>query len=70
MGIFAAGALVVLFLLFTAPSVADACTRILWTNSLGVFAGRTMDWAQSTEPRLIVFPRGIKRDGGVLAAIV
>ena len=67
MGIVAASALMVLFLLFTAPSVADACTRILWTNNLGVFTGRTMDWAQSTEPLLIVFPRGIKRDGGVFA---
>ncbi|WP_030759099.1 MULTISPECIES: linear amide C-N hydrolase [unclassified Streptomyces] len=44
------------------------CTRILWnTNDHAVLAGRTMDWPESTEPVLTVFPRGIERDGGTLA---
>jgi penicillin V acylase-like amidase (Ntn superfamily) len=43
----------------------EACSRILWnTNKLGVFAARTMDWPESTEPILTVFPRGQARDGG------
>ncbi|MFJ6944599.1 linear amide C-N hydrolase [Streptomyces wuyuanensis] len=44
------------------------CTRILWnTNDHAVLAGRTMDWPESTEPVLTVFPQGLKRDGGKLA---
>jgi penicillin V acylase-like amidase (Ntn superfamily) len=43
------------------------CTRVLWnTNDVLVITGRTMDWPESTEPLLMVFPRGIKRDGGML----
>lgn len=46
---------------------ADACTRILWNdNSLAVIVGRSMDWPVSTEPKITVFPRGMKRDGGHL----
>jgi choloylglycine hydrolase len=46
---------------------AFACTRVLWnSNKLAVVAGRTMDWPESTEPILTVFPRGIERDGGRL----
>jgi penicillin V acylase-like amidase (Ntn superfamily) len=42
------------------------CTRILWNNNkLGVFTGRTMDWPESTQPVITVFPRGIRRDGGL-----
>jgi choloylglycine hydrolase len=49
------------------PSAAQACTRILWNNNkLAVVVGRTMDWPESTEPKLMVFPRGIKRNGGML----
>jgi len=41
------------------------CTRVLWNdNKLGVLAGRTMDWPESTEPKLIVAPRGHQRHGG------
>lgn len=44
-----------------------ACTRILWNdNKLAVVVGRTMDWPESTEPVLTVFPRGMRRDGGRL----
>lgn len=52
---------------------AEACTRILWNdNKLAVVVGRTMDWPESTEPILTVFPRGMERDGGRLgpAAII
>jgi penicillin V acylase-like amidase (Ntn superfamily) len=41
------------------------CTRVLWNdNNLGVMTGRTMDWPESTEPMLIVAPRGYQRHGG------
>lgn len=53
--------------LLIAIQTAEACTRILWTTKLGVISGRTMDWPETTEPTLMAFPRGIKRDGGVLA---
>jgi len=57
---FAAAAIV-----FAAIPVADACTRVLWNNNkLAVFSGRTMDWPESTQPILTVFPRGMTRDGG------
>lgn len=43
------------------------CTRVLWnSNGLGVMTGRTMDWPTSTEPRLVVFPAGRTRDGGLV----
>lgn len=43
------------------------CTRVLWnTTDRGVFVGRTMDWPESTEPEIVVFPRGRVRDGGML----
>ncbi|RTL48908.1 MAG: linear amide C-N hydrolase [Bradyrhizobiaceae bacterium] len=46
---------------------SDACTRILWNNNkLSVFSSRTMDWPESTEPKLVVFPRGVKHDGGLV----
>jgi penicillin V acylase-like amidase (Ntn superfamily) len=45
--------------------VAGACTRILWNNNgSAVMVGRTMDWPESTQPVLTVFPRGLARDGG------
>ena len=47
---------------------AEACSRVLWNdNKLAVFSARTMDWPESTEPILTVFPRGLKRDGGRVA---
>jgi choloylglycine hydrolase len=47
--------------------VAKACTRVLWNDiEKPVLVGRTMDWPESTEPDIIVFPRGIERDGGRL----
>ncbi len=51
--------------------VATACTRILWNNNdLVVVVGRTMDWPESTEPILTLFPRGMNRDGGLLGPSV
>ena len=48
-----------------APPPVAACTRVLWNeNKLAVLVGRTMDWPESTEPIIYVFPRGLKRDGG------
>ncbi|MFE5806411.1 linear amide C-N hydrolase [Streptomyces sp. NPDC056491] len=45
------------------------CTRILWnTSQHAVLAGRTMDWPESTEPVLTVFPRGLERNGGLLGS--
>jgi len=44
------------------------CTRVLWNdNDLAILAGRSMDWPESTEPLIVAFPRGIKRDGGSAA---
>ncbi|HEV7735287.1 MAG TPA: linear amide C-N hydrolase [Candidatus Binatia bacterium] len=49
------------------PTLAYPCTRFLWnTNALGIYVGRTMDWPESTEPIITVFPRGMKRNGGTL----
>lgn len=43
-----------------------ACTRVLWNDpSVPVMAGRTMDWAESTQPKLWILPRGMAREGGV-----
>jgi penicillin V acylase-like amidase (Ntn superfamily) len=54
-------------LLANAAAPAFACTRVLWSdNKLAVLTGRTMDWPESTQPILAVFPRGMKRDGGKL----
>lgn len=53
--------------LLLAVAPAWACSRILWnTNDLAVVVGRTMDWPESTEPILTVFPRGMERNGGKL----
>lgn len=47
------------------------CTRTLWnTNKLAVVVGRSMDWTESTQPRLTVFPRGMRRDGGQVGSAV
>ncbi|HEY4415480.1 MAG TPA: linear amide C-N hydrolase [Verrucomicrobiae bacterium] len=44
-----------------------ACTRVLWNaNKLAVLVGRSMDWPESTQPVLTVFPRGMTRDGSYL----
>src|SRR5579863_1902263 len=58
-------ALVAGAIVLAAIPVAEVCTRVLWNdNNLAVFSGRTMDWPESTQPILTVFPRGMRRDGG------
>jgi len=40
------------------------CTRVLWNdNDLAILTGRTMDWPESTQPLIVVFPAGRDRDG-------
>lgn len=47
-------------------ATAEACTRVLWNdNDLAVMVSRTMDWPESTQPVLTVFPRGTAHDGGL-----
>lgn len=49
---------------------AQTCTRILWNNNnLAVVVSRTMDWPESTEPILTVFPRGLTHNGGFVGPI-
>lgn len=56
---------------FSIVQGADACSRILWNdNKLAVVVSRTMDWPESTEPKLVVFPRGVSRDGGRIGSAV
>ena len=64
---FVFGALAIAAMGLASLQAADACTRILWNgNKLAVIVGRSMDWPVSTEPKITVFPRGMKRDGGRL----
>jgi penicillin V acylase-like amidase (Ntn superfamily) len=59
-----------LFFLAALTGPILACSRILWNdNKLAVVVGRTMDWPESTEPMLTVFPSGMKRDGGRLGPV-
>lgn len=44
--------------------ISEACTRVLWNdNGYAPMVGRTMDWPESTQPILTIFPRGLDRDG-------
>jgi len=64
-------ALAFLTMAFTPWQHADACSRILWNdNKLAVVVGRTMDWPETTEPILTVFPRGMERNGGLAGSEV
>ncbi len=59
--------LVVLIAGVAISQTAEACTRVLWNdNGLATLVGRTMDWPETTEPQLVVFPRGMKRNGGLV----
>lgn len=45
---------------------AGACSRVFYESGSGdCFTGRTMDWMESMNSKMWVFPRGMKRDGGV-----
>lgn len=61
---------VALFLVVTMTGTAQACTRILWNdNQVGVLVSRSMDWVGSSQPKIVVLPRGMKRDGGKVGPI-
>jgi penicillin V acylase-like amidase (Ntn superfamily) len=48
------------------PPVADACTRAVYFGKDGqTVTGRTMDWVEDMHSNLWVFPRDMKRDGGL-----
>lgn len=45
---------------------ASACTRAVYLGKDGQIAtGRSMDWVEDMQTNLWVFPRGLKRDGGL-----
>jgi len=49
---------------FSGP--ADACTRAVYLGPQGqTVTGRSMDWVEDMQTNLWVFPRQMKRDGGV-----
>jgi penicillin V acylase-like amidase (Ntn superfamily) len=52
-------------LVFVTPA-ADACTRAVYFGKEGqTVTGRSMDWLEDMQTNLWVFPRGMKRDGGL-----
>lgn len=60
-----AGVVLSVALLIASAGAAQACTRVLWNdNPIAVLASRSMDWVGSSQPRLVVLPRGMARDGG------
>jgi penicillin V acylase-like amidase (Ntn superfamily) len=59
------GGAAALAIVATAPSLADACSRVLWAdNGQAVVTGRNMDWPEDMKTDLWAFPRGISRKGG------
>lgn len=45
------------------------CTRVLWNNNdLAVYVGRSNDWHSPTGSSIMVFPRGIERNGGLVGS--
>ena len=50
----------------SSASLTDACTRAVYLGKEGmVITGRTMDWAEDMQTNIWVFPRGMKRHGGL-----
>ena len=49
---------------FSASSTSDACPRIAWATDIGVFSGRSMDWAFTFNDVIYLNPRGAKMTGG------
>ena len=46
--------------------IANACTRAVYFGNKGqTITGRSMDWLEEMQTNLWVFPRGMKRDGGM-----
>ena len=49
-----------------APTVAEACTRLVYKTGTETFiTARSMDWYEDLGSDFWAFPRGMKRDGGV-----
>ena len=46
------------------PMISQACSRLSWNTSQGMFAARTMDWAHSFNDLMFVVPRGQEMTGG------
>lgn len=60
----AVGAGLAVLLLFV--PTADACSRAVYFGKESqTVTGRTMDWVEDMQTNLWVFPRGMKRDGGL-----
>ncbi len=60
--------IVVIALAASLPA-ASACTRAVYLGKEGmVVTGRSMDWKEDLQSNLWVFPRGMRRDGGLGAA--
>jgi penicillin V acylase-like amidase (Ntn superfamily) len=48
------------------PQLASACSRAVYFGKEGqTVTGRTMDWQEDLQSNLWIFPRGMKRDGGL-----
>jgi choloylglycine hydrolase len=59
-------AIVCLAITISLPHVSYACSRAVYLGKEGqVVTGRTMDWAEDMQTNLWVFPKGMKRDGGM-----
>ncbi|CAG34934.1 linear amide C-N hydrolase [Desulfotalea psychrophila] len=60
------GLLLLLAIFMTSPINSDACTRSLYKAGDGRFlTSRSMDWQTDLHSNLWVFPRGMKKDGGI-----
>lgn len=56
--------IVMVVVCLTISNISFACTRVLNAdNGHAVLVGRTMDWYQDMKTSLVVYPRGIERDG-------
>lgn len=50
----------------SSPQNASACTRAVYFGKENqIVTGRTMDWMEDMHTNLWIFPRGMKRDGGL-----
>ena len=64
MTFFAVGAVLTCLVVFITN--ADACTRAVYLGKeCRVVTGRSMDWVEDMQTNLWIFPRGMKRDGGL-----
>ena len=60
---------ITLFLLMSMAALAgpaEACSRVLWnTNGKTVVCARSTDWTIPLDELLLIYPRGLKMDGGL-----